>query len=79
MCRPSTVDNKIKGPSIQAVVTIKLYWFGHQRITKRKKRWNDKEILVKINMETESSKGGNVAPLRHTILIPSQPVFAPTA
>jgi hypothetical protein len=47
-------------------VYIGLYEYGHEQVKLKKKRWNNKEILLKINMQTEILKkgegGGNSVP-----------------
>jgi hypothetical protein len=35
-------------------VNIRLYKYGHALVKLRKMGWNNKEILLKINMQTES-------------------------
>jgi hypothetical protein len=35
-------------------VNIRLYEYWHEQVKIRKKRWNNKEILLKINLWTES-------------------------
>ena len=36
-----------------------MYEYGYEQVKYRKKKWNNKEILLKINMQTESKKGDN--------------------
>jgi hypothetical protein len=35
---------------MQVVVSIRLYEYWHEQVKIRKKRWNNKEILLKINL-----------------------------
>ena len=48
-------------------MSIGLYECGQEQVKIRKKKWNNKEIdmLLKINMQTESKEkgGGNSVPL----------------
>jgi len=34
---------------MQVVVNIRLYEYGHEQVKIREKRWNNQEILLKIN------------------------------
>ena len=36
-----------------------MYEYGHEQANLRKKRWNDKDMLLKINMQTEKQKVNN--------------------
>jgi hypothetical protein len=38
-----------KGSPHEVAVNIRLYVYGHEQAKLRKKRWNNKEILLKIN------------------------------
>jgi len=45
---------------MSVAVNMGLYDYEHEQVKLRKKRWNNKEILLKINMYTESKKKGRM-------------------